>query len=355
MRRPLRRTALLLAALVLTATGTGTAATAATAASAATAATAATTATTASADTVPHAPDTSAPRADAALEKVDGFGSNPGALAMYRYVPDGLAAQRPVVVVLHGCTQDAASYFDGAGWQRFADERGFSVVAPQQSQTNNASKCFNWFQSSDTARGGGEALSVKQMVDRTVQDLDADPSRVYVTGLSAGGAMTSSLLAAYPDVFSGGAVIGGIPHGCATSLIDAYTCMSPGVDKTPAQWGALVRSAYPGHTGARPTVSVWHGTADSTVANANAAESVDQWTDVLGADQQPDATHALPGGTTQSDHLDGAGHVAVRSYEVRDMGHGTPVKPDEGCGKAGAYFLDTICSTHYIVRDWNLT
>ncbi|MFG3254390.1 PHB depolymerase family esterase [Streptomyces sp. NPDC048172] len=291
----------------------------------------------------------------AALERISDFGANPGALSMYRYVPDGLAENRPVVVVLHGCTQDAATYFDGAGWKKFADERGFAVVAPQQETANNANKCFNWFQSGDTARGKGEAASVQQMVDHTVQSLKADKSRVYVTGLSAGGGMTSALLASYPDTYAGGAVVAGIPHGCATSVVGAFTCMNPGVDKSPAAWGDLVRNAHPGYEGRRPTVSVWHGTADTTVAPANATESVDQWTDVLGADQKPDATHDLPGGTTQSDHQDADGTTVVRDYRVEGMTHGTPVKPSEGCGKAGAHFLDTLCSSAYITRDWGLT
>ncbi|MGP3977502.1 extracellular catalytic domain type 1 short-chain-length polyhydroxyalkanoate depolymerase [Streptomyces sp. 8N114] len=293
--------------------------------------------------------------ATAALEPVTDFGSNPGALSMYRYTPDGLGAGRPVVVVLHGCTQNAATYFDGAGWQQAADKHGFSVVAPQQETANNANRCFNWFQSGDTGRGSGEALSVRQMVDRTVRDLDADPSRVYVTGLSAGGGMTSALLAAYPDTFAGGGVIAGLPHGCATSLVGAYSCMNPGVSKTPDQWGDLVRAAHPVHTGPRPRVSVWHGTADTTVVPRNATESVKQWTNVLGADQTADATHQLPGGTTQSDYQDSDGQVAVRSYLVDGMNHGTPVKPGEGCGKAGAHFLDTVCSTSYLTRDWNLS
>ncbi|MGI5353279.1 extracellular catalytic domain type 1 short-chain-length polyhydroxyalkanoate depolymerase [Streptomyces sp. CA-250714] len=295
-------------------------------------------------------------RADAAaLERVTDFGSNPGALSMYRYTPDGLGAGRPVVVVLHGCTQDAATYFDGAGWQQAADKHGFSVVAPQQEKANNANRCFNWFQPGDTARGSGEAQSVQQMVERTVRDLDADPARVYVTGLSAGGGMTSALLAAYPDTFAGGGVIAGLPHGCADSLPSAFTCMNPGVSKTPAQWGDLARAAHPEYTGRRPQVSVWHGTADTTVAPRNATESVKQWTNVLGADQNADATHQLPGGTTQSDYQGASGDVAVRSYLVDGMGHGTPVKPGEGCGKAGAHFLDTVCSTAYLARDWGLS
>ncbi|WP_314175015.1 extracellular catalytic domain type 1 short-chain-length polyhydroxyalkanoate depolymerase [Streptomyces winkii] len=290
----------------------------------------------------------------AGLEKVGDFGSNPGALSMYRYAPEGLPAKSPVVLALHGCTQDAATYFEGAGWQKAADDGKFSVVAPQQEQANNANKCFNWFQAGDTDRDKGEALSIKQMVDKTVADLDADPSRVFITGLSAGGAMTSSMLASYPDVFKGGAVIAGLPAGCAGTVAEAFTCMSPGVSKSAAEWGDLARKAAPDYSGPRPKVSVWHGTGDTTVVPKNADESVKQWTDVLGADQDADATEKLQGGTTRSDYNNGDGDVVVRSYMVDGMPHGTPVKPDEGCGKAGEHFLDTICSTKHITADWGL-
>lgn len=332
MRIALRRTALALAALAVAVTGTATA--------------------TAYGE---EGPAVEAGQSTAALEPVSDFGSNPGALSMYRYVPDELPAGSPVVVVMHGCTQDAKTYFDGAGWQHFADKYHFSVVAPQQSQNNNMNKCFNWFQPGDVARDGGEALSVKQMVDRTVTDVDADSSKVFVTGLSAGGAMTASMMAAYPEVFAGGAVIGGLPHDCARTVVEAFSCMNPGTVKSAQEWGDRVRAAAPEHSGARPKVSVWHGTADATVKVANATESVKQWTDVLGADQEADATEELPGNTTRSDYTNGEGQTVVRSYLVDGMGHGTPVKPDEQCGTAGDYFLDTICSSAYITQDWGLT
>jgi poly(3-hydroxybutyrate) depolymerase len=192
------------------------------------------------------------------------------------------------------------------------------------------------------------------MVDKTIADLKADPKKVYITGLSAGGAMTSSMLASYPDVFAGGAVIGGLPHGCASTVAEAFTCMSPGVSKSAGEWGDIARKAAPDHSGARPKVSVWHGTADPTVVPENATESVKQWTNVLDADQDADGTESLPGGTTRSDYKNGDGDVVVRSYIIEGMGHGTPVKPSEGCGKAGKNFLDTICSSQLIANDWGL-
>ncbi|MEK0099706.1 PHB depolymerase family esterase, partial [Streptomyces sp. A475] len=136
-----------------------------------------------------------APAQAASLQEVTGFGSNPGSLQMFRYVPDGLPSGRPLVVAMHGCTQSASAFDDETGWTKWADAWGFARVLPQQKSANNANSCFNWFQSSDFSRGQGEALSIKQMVDKTAADYATDPSRVYVTGLSAGGAMTAVMAA----------------------------------------------------------------------------------------------------------------------------------------------------------------
>jgi poly(hydroxyalkanoate) depolymerase family esterase len=285
------------------------------------------------------------PAQAATLTQVTGFGSNPGNLAMYAYRPDGLPANAPAVVLLHGCTQNAAGYFTNSGWQKYADQWRFALIVPQQSSANNASSCFNWFQTGDTARGQGEALSIKQMVDHAKTNYGVDGSRVYVSGLSAGAAMSAVMLAAYPDVFAAGSIIAGIPYRCATDTVGAYSCMNPGTDRTPAQWGDLVRNAYSGYAGTRPRVAIWHGTSDTTVAPMNAAESRDQWTNVLGVSQAPTSTAALPAGTS----LEVYGNDRVRLYRVSGMGHGTPVDPGsaaEQCGSTAAYFLDTICSTY---------
>src|SRR4051794_25128946 len=92
------------------------------------------------------------------LTRVTGFGSNPGALDMYTYRPDGLAAGAPVVVALHGCGQSASDYFGHAGWQKFADQWKFALVFPEQTSANNPLSCFNWYVTGDTARDQGEAL-----------------------------------------------------------------------------------------------------------------------------------------------------------------------------------------------------
>ncbi|MGV9568348.1 extracellular catalytic domain type 1 short-chain-length polyhydroxyalkanoate depolymerase [Streptomyces nigra] len=175
--------------------------------------------------------------AAASLQEVTGFGSNPGALRMFRYVPDGLPAGRPVVVALHGCTQNAAGYGTGSGWLQLADRWKFSVVLPQQQSANNLSSCFNWFQTGDIARGQGEAASIAQMVDRQLADTSGDASRVQVTGLSAGGGMTAVMMAAYPEKFAAGGIVAGLPYGCAQAAGSPYVCMYVGATQSARQCG----------------------------------------------------------------------------------------------------------------------
>jgi poly(hydroxyalkanoate) depolymerase family esterase len=237
------------------------------------------------------------PQASAAgLTHIAGFGTNPGNLSMYTYAPDALPAGAPLVVALHGCTQSANDYYAHSGWPEVADAYGFALVLPQTSSVNNANSCFNWFEPGDSGRGRGEALSIKQMVDKAVSLYGGDTRRVYITGLSAGGGMTANLLAAYPDVFAGGAINSGLPARCASSLATAYTCMYVPPDKSPAQWGDLVRSAAPAGTTSWPRVAIWQGTADTTVKPANADELRDQWTNVWGIGQTPSRTESLGGG-----------------------------------------------------------
>ncbi|MGW4648323.1 extracellular catalytic domain type 1 short-chain-length polyhydroxyalkanoate depolymerase [Kitasatospora sp. NPDC004289] len=291
-------------------------------------------------------------RAAAVLTQVTGFGSNPGNLLMYRYVPDGLPAGRPLVVALHGCTQSAAAYDDETGWTKWAERYGFALVLPQQQSANNSSGCFNWFVPGDYSRDQGEALSIRQMVARATADLSTDPSRVYVTGLSAGGAMTAALLADYPDVFAGGGVVAGLPYRCASTQTQASVdCMTTGRDLTPALWGDLVRSGHPSWTGPWPKVSIWHGSSDALVKPVNLTELMEQWTDANGVPQTPALTEAV-GGNPHKVYADANGQARVETWSITGMGHGQPVDPGSGaeqCGTAGAYVLDVnLCASHRI-------
>ena len=133
------------------------------------------------------------------LVETKGFGANPGDLRMFSFVPDQKQPAPGLVVVLHGCGQSAAGYDLGAGWSTLAKHYGFALLMPEQQSSNNAQGCFNWFNPEDITRGSGEACSIRQMIARMVEDHQIDPLRIFVTGLSAGGAMTTVMLATYPN------------------------------------------------------------------------------------------------------------------------------------------------------------
>lgn len=286
----------------------------------------------------------------ATFSPVPDFGANPGGLKAYEYIPDGLAGNPPLVVVLHGCTQTAMAMLS-AGWDKLADQYGFAVLFPEQQTANNPVRCFNWAGElgdlANQTRGQGENASIMSMVDAEIAMHGIDRDRVFVVGLSAGAAFTAVMLATYPDRFAAGSIMSGLAYKCATSVNEAYSCQSPGVTKTPQQWGDLVRAADPGFSGTYPRVQIWQGSADTTVAPANADELVKQWTDVHGADQTADATETIGMATRTS--YQKAGATVVEMYKIAGMGHGVAVGADpEGACTAttAAFFLDVkVCST----------
>jgi poly(hydroxyalkanoate) depolymerase family esterase len=286
------------------------------------------------------------------LTQVTGFGSNPGNLLMFTHVPAGLPANAPLVLALHGCTQTAAA-MEASGWTAAANAHKFYLIYPQQQSGNNSSSCFNWFELGDITRDQGEALSLRQMVSWAQANASIDANRVFVIGLSAGAFMSATLAAVYPDVFAGAAVMAGGPHGCARSTTEAFMCMSPGVDLSPRSWSNKVRSAFPGYSGRRPRISLWHGTSDTTVKPANLRESVDQWTNVFGTDQTPDVTETVSG-QSHKVYKDASGAAVVETYEIASMGHAIPIDPQftlpggGACGATAAYITDVnICGVYY--------
>jgi poly(hydroxyalkanoate) depolymerase family esterase len=291
------------------------------------------------------------------LTETGDFGSNPGALRMFSYVPAHLPRTPALVVVLHGCAQTAASYDLGAGWSTLADRYRFALLLPQQQMTNNPTNCFNWFLPEDTKRGSGEALSIRQMIDAMIAAHGIDPARVFVTGLSAGGGMTSVMLAAYPETFAGGAIIAGLPYGAAASVNEALERMFAPRPRSAREWGDLVRAASR-HRGPWPRVSVWHGDADTVVRPDNADEIVKQWTDVHDLEPAPTLTERVDGYPRQV-WRDRDGRDVIELYTIPGMAHGTPLAAgpaDTHCGIPGAFLLDVgISSSYHIAKFWGLT
>ncbi len=291
------------------------------------------------------------------LVETKNFGSNPGALRMFTFAPDNLQPAPGLVVVLHGCGQSAAAYDLGAGWSTLAKHYGFALLMPQQQPFNNANGCFNWFNREDTARDSGEACSIRQMIARAVDDIGIDRERIFVTGLSAGGAMTSVMLATYPEIFAGGAVIAGLPFGVASNMREALSGMFQSPAHPASELGDLVRNAS-NHKGPWPKLSVWHGSADRTVNPANANEIVKQWLDVHQLPPAPMSEGSVNGHPRQV-WWNAEGETIIESYTITDMAHGTPLgigDNDRRYGTEGAFLIEAgISSSYQIANFFGLT
>jgi poly(hydroxyalkanoate) depolymerase family esterase len=260
-------------------------------------------------------------------------------------------------VVLHGCGQTAAGYDLGAGWSTLAKHYGFALLMPQQQFSNNGQGCFNWFNPEDTARDSGEACSISQMIARMVDDHEIDAHRIYITGLSAGGAMTTVMLATYPEMFAAGAVIAGLPFGVATNVREALNGMFQTPAHPAAELGDLVRNASD-HKGPWPRLSVWHGSADRTVNPANADEIIKQWLDVHQFPSTPMSEGTVDGYPHQI-WWNADGETIVESYTITNMAHGTPLglaDNDERYGAEGAFLIEAgISSSYHIANFFDLT
>ncbi len=289
------------------------------------------------------------------LQDGGGFGPDPGNLQMRFHLPEQLAANAPLVVVLHGCGQTAEGYAAGSGWITLADRFGFALLCPEQARSNNPNLCFNWFEPGDIARAGGEAASIASMVQAMVGSHDLDASRVFVTGLSAGGAMTAVMLATYPEVFAGGAVIAGLPYGSARSVSEAFAAMSSTRTATALAAGDAVRGASAG-VGPWPPISIWHGQSDTVVKPGAGEALAAQWANVHGIDTQP-VTARTPSGRDFLVWLTADGRPVVELHRIPDMGHGTPLNTGgvEGSGTSGPYLLEVgVSSSLEIALGWGI-
>jgi endoglucanase len=249
----------------------------------------------------------------------DNWGTNgmPTNLSLYVYVPNNVAPNPPILVLLHYWGESAGSVFAQAqagGIVSAADQYGFILVVPQR-----ASDCWDYGSTQALTRdGGGETHGIAQMVRYAITQYHANADRVYVVGISCGGMMTEALLGVYPDLFKAGVAFAGVPIGGAWSP----------VTHTATEWGDLARACYPAFTGHRPRVQLWHGTADSIVSYSNHVEAILQWGNVLGLSSTPTYSNTLTiaGITNQWTRLvwvDSCSNVVLDAWTEIGGGHGT--------------------------------
>ncbi|KQQ14222.1 esterase [Methylobacterium sp. Leaf123] len=251
------------------------------------------------------------PVPDGARYEERAFSNAAGSRAYKVYVPSGYTGQAlPLVVMLHGCTQSPDDFASGTRMNELAEEQTFLVAYPGQPQSANMQKCWNWFNASDQQRGAGEPSLIAGIAQDVIREFSADPRRVYVAGLSAGGAAAAIMAATYPDLFAAIGVHSGLPYGAAKDMPSAFAAMNGGGTAQPLGTRASV-----------PTI-VFHGDADRTVNASNGDRIIAQAKPegVLGTAVTRGES---PGGMayTRSVQSDPSGRDVLEQWVLHGAGH----------------------------------
>jgi acetylxylan esterase len=270
----------------------------------------------------------SSPASAASLTQVSNFGTNPTNLGMYLYVPDNIPAgtRPPILVAVHYCTGSGPAFFSGTQFAQLADQFKFIVIYPSATRSGS---CFDVSSPGAlTHNGNSDPVGIISMVNWVVANRNGDANRVYATGASSGGMMTNVLLGDYPDVFKAGAAFMGVPFGCfATTDGSMWNSQCSGGQRimSAQQWGDMVRNAFPGYSGARPRMQVWHGTTDTTLSYPNFGEEIKQWTNVLGVSQTPSMTDTPQSGWTRTRYGGTGTMPPVEAISIANVGHSLPL------------------------------
>ncbi len=218
-------------------------------------------------------------------------------------------AALPLIVMLHGCTQSPDDFAAGTGMNALAEELGFLVAYPAQPTGANANKCWNWFKPEDQVRGRGEPALIAGLTRDILRDHAVDPGRIYIAGLSAGGAAAAIAAAAYPDLFSAVGVHSGLPVGAARDIPQAFSAMRSGAG------GIVLNQPVP--------MIVIHGLADTTVHPGNGSAVVKQALQAFGGLRSMTTRDVSPGGRAyrRTSHTKGDGPTLVEQWEIDGAGH----------------------------------
>jgi poly(hydroxyalkanoate) depolymerase family esterase len=258
-----------------------------------------------------------APSAPTSGRFLAGSYSSPAGARDYKlFVPASPAsAPLPLVVMLHGCTQDPDDFARGTRMNELAQEHGFLVLYPAQAPRSNSSKCWNWFQPGDQQRGRGEPALLAGMTRHVMTEHPVDPHRVYVAGLSAGGAMAAILAREYADLYAAAGVHSGLPQGAAHDVMTAFQAMKGG--PSPA------RAAHGGTRPMAPTI-VFHGDRDTTVSPLNGQHVIGDAMKARPEAVEPQVSVGQSANGrryTHTRYCDAHGRVLAEHWEVHGAGH----------------------------------
>ena len=279
-------------------------------------------------------PATPAPPREAAAPGHFGSGSYTHASLTRRYklylppnaaaAADVAAAAIPLVVMLHGCTQNADDFAAGTDMNERARAQGFAVLYPEQSRDANPSRCWNWFKHNHQRRDSGEPGLIASLTRAVIAEHGLDARRVYIAGLSAGGAMAAIVAAVYPDIFAAAGVHSGLPCGAASNVSEALAVMNTGAASA---GGAAMKSARAANEASAPGAAVptivFHGDQDRTVHPRNGEQLVKATLSASDAPAPVVERGISPRGQryTRSRYLDGQGRSVAEHWLLHGAGH----------------------------------
>jgi poly(hydroxyalkanoate) depolymerase family esterase len=259
---------------------------------------------------------------------VDGTFANSAGSRRYKlFIPSGDARKPlPLLVMLHGCLQDPEDFALGTRMNAIAAEQRIFVLYPAQSEAANQTRCWNWFNAANQRRDQGEPSIIAGMTREIIGSHNVDARRVYIAGMSAGGAMAAIMAATYPDLYAAVGIHSGMPYGAAQNLLAAITAMKDGA----ALGTRLPSKGIP--------LIVFHGDQDIMVNARNGEQLVSQWLGGPAPDGTQDTVTELAiEGTgrafTRTRYRDGAGHAVAENWLVHDAGHAW----SGGGGSAGSF------------------
>ncbi len=278
------------------------------------------------------------------------------------FLPDGYDPMQPpmLLVLLHGCTQDAANIARGSRMDAVAESHGFMVLYPEQPEAFNPKTCWNWFETAHQHRDGGEPAIIASMIEDVLAEYPADPARVHIAGISAGAAMAGLVAVAYPERFATLASLSGVAWCAASNMMRALTVMANGAGADVPSPSSVI-AGMGRHPYALPTM-VLHGGADAVVSRKNFEETVGQWCGVhhqlrARAKQPPLIEHMLPAAVEngymvhRTEWRDDDGAPMVVSVLVDELGHALSGGSPEGTftdmrGPDTAALIASFCVPH---------
>jgi len=298
------------------------------------------------------------------LVEVKNFGTNPGKIKMFLHEPKiGKLSSlpKPLVLVLHGCSQSAEGIAKQTQWNVLADKYGFYVVYPQQNLYNNPSLCFNWFSSEDVNKSKGESYSIKEMLNHMTSNYAIDENRIFVYGVSAGAAMSVVLMTNFPEVIDGGAILAGGPFMPELTDLQRMDMMFSPKENTPEKLGAPIQKLNLGYTGNYPKVVIIQGKNDLVVNPKNADLLVKQWSFLHKindsfTDTIPEFNQSRD--VTKFTFKNSEEETKVIFYDINRMGHSIPIDPGTLPNQGGEKTMYTVdkdfFSTYFIAKDFGL-